>query len=215
MQDSVQNWNAVDGDNTYAINWPLNENSLVIEVGAYKGRWSKQLHDKYNCKMICFEPQEWCVVDYLYPQFLGIRSRNKVAIIPCALGDTSGRFPMGEFETDACSFLHVGERAQGEGCMLEAVNAFELYIQPYAQQVDLMMINIEGYEYTLLDHMFKSGLMHGVDRFAVQWHTFADPTAEKYVAIHQMIMDAGFHQVWSFFPTLTAYSRFVSEVEVK
>ena len=35
----VERWFADDGDNTLRLNYPLDENSVVFDVGAYKGAW--------------------------------------------------------------------------------------------------------------------------------------------------------------------------------
>ena len=53
------NWTEVDGDNTLALDWPIDENSIVFEIGGYEGRWSLQMAEKYNPRLYIFEPQDW------------------------------------------------------------------------------------------------------------------------------------------------------------
>lgn len=194
---SVAHWNEVDGDNTFAIDWPLDRSSIVYEVGAFKGRWAKQIIDKYGCTVYAFEPQHWAFRELIKLQ------DDYPTLIPCnyALGvETKQDVPMGEFETDACSFLHVGERTQGKGDMVDV----STYI---TQHIDLMMINIEGYEYELLRHMINTHVITHVERLCVQYHTFADPDGRLHSILVKWLQYNGFHPLWSFYPTLEAMVR--------
>jgi FkbM family methyltransferase len=144
-------WYAVDGDNTYAINWPLTPKSIVFEVGAYEGRWAKQIINKYKCTVHAFEPQYWAAAKLLMLQAMGY---PQLVIHPYALGNRDvAQLPMGEFETDACSFLLPNQRKQGYGEMRDACSVIAELIGD--KQIDLMMVNIEGYEYELINYMIS------------------------------------------------------------
>lgn len=198
MSTSVQTWREADGDNTYAINWPLDAESHVVEVGGFEGRWSKQIYDKYGCYVDVYEPQEWAAkkLDEVALTRTGYNVHNY------ALGETTKiQEPMGEFGTDACSFLHVGDRVQGVGSMLRADMALHSF-----EVIDLMMINIEGYEYKLLEYMIECGLLKKIKRLCIQWHEFADPTGEHRANI-LFVLEKYFRLLWSFYPTLEAWEH--------
>jgi FkbM family methyltransferase len=195
---SIGKWKEVDGDNTYAIDWPLDRSSVVFEVGAFKGRWAKQIIDKYGCEVHCFEPQDWA-----YNELLDLHNGNYPNLIPhhFALGiEDKQDVPMGEYETDACSFLHVGERVQGTGVMVDASKILTYH-------VDLMMINIEGYEYELLRHLINTHAITKIQRLCVQYHTFADPDERLHKILVKWLEYNGFKMWWSFYPTLEAMIR--------
>jgi FkbM family methyltransferase len=138
-------WQDVNGDETYAIDWPLNSYSTVCEVGAYEGRWSKQIMKRYNCTVHAFEPQSWAVVKLIMLQ----KDFPKLIIHPYALGNRETVLEMGEFETDACSFLLQGTRKGGKGEMRDAAAVLAAISEEQNKAIDLMMMNIEGYEYEL------------------------------------------------------------------
>lgn len=190
-------WFEVDGDNTYALDWPLDSDSIVIEVGAYKGRWSQQIHERYDCLVLAFEPQHWAYT--LLEEYADIHSRYWA--YNYALGVSNSTLQMGEFETDACSFLPSG-RIQGQGKMRRVEEVLAVDDAP----CDLMMVNIEGYEYTLLPYMIEKGLLvpNKIARIVVQWHLFADPYHDnlKRITAH---LDSHYQKLWSFFPTLEAW----------
>lgn len=71
MTDSINTWREKDGDNTYALDWPIRENSLVWEIGGYEGRWAAQMVEKFDPTLHIFEPQDWAFrkLTYFWCQF--------------------------------------------------------------------------------------------------------------------------------------------------
>ena len=53
---SVQEWFAARGDATHRLNYPLDSNSLILDIGGYQGNWAEQIHNKYNATIHVFEP---------------------------------------------------------------------------------------------------------------------------------------------------------------
>ena len=43
-------------DEQLRYNYDLNYDSTVMDLGAYKGEFSKKIYDKYQCKIFAFEP---------------------------------------------------------------------------------------------------------------------------------------------------------------
>lgn len=197
----MQAWAKVDGDNTFAVNWPLTRDSIVVEVGAYRGRWSSQIAERYGCKVFAYEPQPWA-----FDQLVTLSERYP-NLIPFnhAIGLLDGSYPMGEWNTDACSFLHVGEREQGVGRMREATQVFAEILRH--GKIDLVMMNIEGYEYKLVPYMLDMGICTVVERMCIQWHTFVEDAKVQHDVISEKFRDQGFELLWSFFPTLEAWGK--------
>lgn len=156
--------------------WPqLTEDSVVFEVGAYKGRWACDIYDKYKCHVYAFEPQDWAC-EILRDEAV---SRFRVYPFNFALGNKSQVLNMGEFGTDGCSFVNTGEgsREQGKGMMRDVR---EFVTTHSIDHIDLMLINIEGYEYQLLRYLITTGVIHTIDALCIQWHTFADEDGTQY-----------------------------------
>jgi hypothetical protein len=55
-ETTLYDWLAVDGDNNLAIDWPIDENSVVWEIGGYEGRWAEMMAEKHNPEIHFFEP---------------------------------------------------------------------------------------------------------------------------------------------------------------
>lgn len=149
--------------------WPmgwtfgLREHSVCVVAGAYKGRVIDLLYQVYRPRRILgFDPQQWAIKTATER----VGHLPEVELYPFAIGLTNGVFPMGETETDGCSFVNAGEgvRQPGFGEMQDIRN-FD-----FGPRVDLAVFNMEGYEFDLLPYMISLGMMKTWDRFAVQFH---------------------------------------------
>lgn len=134
-----------------AIDWPeLNSDSVVWEIGSFKGRWALQMAQKYNPRLYCFEPQSWAcdVTRYVLQGY-------DAMVFNFALGTKTGTFPMGEFETDGCSFLRDTRQTNIGKMRNIATVKRELNVD----KIDVCLINIEGYEYELIPYMIEQGIL--------------------------------------------------------
>lgn len=176
-----------------AVEWPLTQESVVIEAGGFKGRWALQIAERYRPKLYVFEPQRWAA--NVCRAVLG----DMAEVFQYGLGNANLIRPMEHEETDGCTFITTGPRAQfGE---LRAID--EVLEELGISHIDLMLVNIEGYEYTLLKYMIEKDILP--KRLMVQFHTFADPEGLELAAIHGALAILGYTVVWTYGVVLTAW----------
>lgn len=176
-----------------ALDWPLTRRSVVVDVGGYKGRWAYQIATRYRPRLYVFEPQPWAHATC--QALLG----DAATVLNYGLGDRDGMLPMGDWETDGCSFVKPGD---GVGALREIGAAFaELKLK----RIDLMLMNIEGYEYTLLPHMLSRGILPR--RLMVQFHLFVDRAEQRMARIHASLAARGYREAWTYGAMLTAWER--------
>lgn len=178
-----------------ALDWPLTTESVVVDVGGYKGRWALQIAERYRSRLYVFEPQPWAAA--VCREVLGERA----TVEGYGLGTKNAVLPMEHWETDGCTFVTIGPRADF-GELREIGEAFEEF---GVAHIDLMMMNIEGYEYTLIPHMLDQGIYP--DRLMVQFHAFADPDGAQLVRIHERMAEADYTVPWTYGPLLSAWER--------
>lgn len=172
-----------------ALDWPIDASSTVVEVGGYKGRWALQIAERYSPRLFVFEPQPWAAATCR--AVLG----DRAAVVEAALGDAFKPTIMGAWETDGCSLTLPGEH---QVVMVEAGAAFR---NLKIGQPDLLMMNIEGYEYFLLPYLFSRDIRPV--RLVVQRHG----TPEQDRALEDVLAQAGYTQLWTYGPVLTAWER--------
>lgn len=143
------------------VEWELDENSVVFEVGSYRGRWAHQIAERYNPHLFCFEPQPWAA-ETARRLLEGFNAQ----VFTFGLGEKDAELPMSEFHTDGCSFLR-STRERGLGKIREIKSVVE---ELGIDTIDLMLMNIEGYEYILIPHMFNQGIFPKI--LVAQFHKY-------------------------------------------
>jgi FkbM family methyltransferase len=175
-----------------ALDWPLTSESVVVEVGGYKGRWALQIAERYAPRLYVFEPQPWAAMTC--KAALGDRAQ----VLNYGLGDRADLLPMGNWETDGCTFLQHGEHYGAVAEIGETFAALGI------TQIDLLLMNIEGYEYTLLPHMLDRGILPR--RLMVQFHIF-DDYGVGMGRLFDRLAVAGYRVLWTYGVVLTAWER--------
>lgn len=168
--DLIQRWPLIK-------EFKLPENANVVVVGAYKGLACEALMELYpTINIAAFEPQSWA---YEEAQ-TRLRNYFNVIVYNIGLGVENALLDMGEWHTDAASFVNTGpgSRLQGTGYIGEAGNLLKM---AGFEHIDLMVCNIEGYEYLLIPYLRQIGWLEKIDRLAVQWHLGlgSDPKFER------------------------------------
>lgn len=162
--------------------WPLVKkfnlpsDSFVIVVGSYKGLTMELLDELYHPDwMVGYEPQYWAY-EKAYER-LGDRKNYHLVNVALVVDDSTSVL-MGEWGTDACSLINngFGSRIQETA---RAYNAAMALNKIERSAIDLMIMNIEGYEFELLPYLDKEKILERVQRLAVQWHLNLSPFHTK------------------------------------
>lgn len=178
-QDQLQNhflseirrWFDNRGDQTHRINYALTQESVVIDLGGYEGKWGKTISDMYGCTVHVFEPvPSFC--DNIRAMFA---ASPKVRVYQTALGDKKGEATITMSADGSGMFAEGDEKVP---ITIDSVHEFLAGIQ----KVDLIKINIEGAEYDLLDCLTTDELLK-LDNIQVQFHTFYPECQQRRDAI--------------------------------
>jgi FkbM family methyltransferase len=169
---------AAAGDKTLRVEYLLDQNAIVLDVGGYEGQWASDIYSRFRCRIDVFEP---------LPEFAAqISSRfaaNKDIIVhPYGIGAVTETAMLG-VGGDASSIFKNGSKA-----VEVAVKEFkEWYCESGLGQIDLMKINIEGAEFALLDHLIDSGLVESIRNIQVQFHDFVPDAAQRMALLAQRL----------------------------
>jgi FkbM family methyltransferase len=168
----VKRYFADGGDERFRFNFDLNENSLVIDLGGYKGQWASDIFSKFLCKILIFEP----VLSYSYKISDRFKANNKIEVFSIALGDVKKTELIGISDDGSSSFVESNEYQK-----MEFEDVANFFSSHNIFNVDLLKINIEGGEYVLLSRLIETGLIKNIRQIHVQFHDFV-PDAEKKMA---------------------------------
>lgn len=158
---SLSKWIANDGDNTHNITYELNENSKIMDLGGYNGVWAQQMIEKYNPYVYIVEPVN-SFYENMSNKFL---NNKKVKLLNVGVGveDKDGIIYMNGDSTS--SKLSDGKSVNVKFNTIESIlKHFNI------DNVDLLQINIEGDEYSILEKMLKTGTINKIKSIQIQFH---------------------------------------------
>ena len=160
-QEEILRWKKDGGlELEYAFEG-MYEDSIVFDVGMYKGKWAREIARRYGCTVYGFEP-----VKEFYKKAQDVLSEfPKVKIFNYGVGRK--KYEAGIVIDDDASSLMGGK---GERRIVEIVGIEEIMEKLGVKFVDLIEINIEGAEYQLLEHLIETGMILRFNRLLIQFH---------------------------------------------
>lgn len=167
----VKPWFAADGDSTLRLNYDeLNKDSVIVDLGGYKGQWAGDIFSKYQCNVFVFEPLEQ------FFKFIKDRYKlnNRISVYHFALGDANKEELIYE-NADGSSTI----RKEGVVSKIMFRKFEEVMKELNIHQIDLLKINIEGGEYELLEYLLDNKMLQSIKNIQVQFHDFFPNAAER------------------------------------
>lgn len=168
---NIYKWQDDRGDQTLRLSYPLNENSLVFDVGGYIGSFAADIFCKYNCNIYIFEP-----VTESYEKIKVRFSNNlKVKVFHAGLSDRSSTAKISVNGTSSSVFKTNSENTEE----IKLISVVDFIKDHVIKEIDLMKINIEGGEYFLLDSLIEHNLLDITRSYQIQFHKFIPDAKEK------------------------------------
>ena len=193
----VSAWFGANGDNTHRLDYPLTPDSIVLDIGGYKGDYAAEISNKFKCFIHVFEPMKDAA------RYIGNRAKNnsKVFVHPVGVGskteDITIYIPKGKDEAT----MYPGDTEVAKEEQIKVIDIAEVFKVLDVDRIDLMKLNIEGAEFDLLDRLIKKGLHKKVTDIQIQFHKIADDSVtrrdkirEKLSKTHECTWDYPF--VW-------------------
>lgn len=165
------------------LEYDLTADSLVWDVGAYRGDFACEIVKRYACRVWCFEPM-LVYVDAIRRRLgmltdrammfpFGLLDEDRKEIIALA-GDRTSLYPQASED----ALYEGGVKMPATFC---DVSAF-LADRPI-ERVDLTKVNIEGGEFPLLRRLVDTGDVKKFGYLQIQFHPFYPKAYELYEQI--------------------------------
>lgn len=168
--EDLQKWFSIGGDDSLRINYPLNENSLVLDLGGYEGTWTQKIYDKYQCNIHVFEP-----IPNLYKSLVEkFKDKDKIKIYNFGISDENKEIEI-SLLNDGSSFYIESENK----VKTKVKSLIEFLENKKIENVDLIKINIEGDEFPLLKNLIDNNKTNLFKDIQVQFHQFIPDSINK------------------------------------
>lgn len=177
QQRAVSRWFAHKGDTTLRLNYQLDKNSVVFDLGGYKGDFAYKIYNRYHCMIYVFEP-----VKKFYEEIkIRFANNEKVKVFNFGLSNTNQMMPI-NLDDDATS-VYAGDTKNKEEIELRDIDAF-LNAEKISH-IDLLKINIEGGEFDVLPRLIENNWITKIDNLQIQFHIFVKDAIKKRNQIRQ------------------------------
>lgn len=185
----AMNANAIDPHFYYRAQ--LDEASIVVDIGAFRGHVAQEFVDLYGCRVHAFEPNP-SFFDDLAQRFADVPA---VDTHPYGLGDRDATLVMQE--------LGLGSTVYGDDD--GSAPTVEVQIRDVAtaldelglERIDYVKINIEGAEYDLLQRMLETGWVDRSRYLLIQFHEWYDGAHLRRWKLRRALRRTH-EQVWNF-----------------
>lgn len=165
MSLGINEWFAHAGDATLRLNYNLNSESIVFDLGGYHGEWSEKIYNLYNCNIYIFEPITE-LANNIQEKF---KNNNKIKVFNYGLSDENNELFI-NVNNDGSSFNTTCTNP----LKCEVKSIIDFLDEYNINKVDLIKINIEGDEYKLLDSLIENNKIILFDNIQVQFHRFIE-----------------------------------------
>lgn len=173
--DSLQRWFAEKWESEgateklYLKRDLIGPDSVVFDIGGYKGEWAEAMVRQYDPHIYIFEP----VVGWVQDLARKFNNNPKVRIYPYGLASESGFHNLYLQGSGSSLYRPAGVSEACEFRDIPTAVCDVLGVESVGHaRIDLMAVNIEGGEYDLFKAIFKSGLAWRVRDFLIQFHAF-------------------------------------------
>lgn len=170
QHNRVQPWFAVNGDHTLRLNYDLNSDSVVFDVGGYKGEFATDILCKYDANIYVFEP----IKDFFEIIKNKFIQNKKVNVFNFGLAGKNADLQISLSDNSSSVYLK-GEKTE----TIKLKSIVEFLNTHNIKKVDLIKINIEGGEYELLESLISNNLINVFKNIQVQFHDFLIQNAKE------------------------------------
>lgn len=188
MEKGIDEWMSEGCYDTIWIEHDINENSTVLELGGYKGRWVEKIRQIYNPKIFILEP----IKEY-YEDLNNRFSSDKIKVLNVGIS-TEDKFVEFYLKEDSTS-QYIDSASNTELVELWSIEKlFEL-----TGDIDLVQMNIEGEEYPLLEYLIENDLIYKFKRLMIEFHfERRDNFSERRDNIQKKLAEKGYEKVWDY-----------------
>lgn len=189
---NVHKWFFVWWDEKYLLSHKLSTESIVFEVWWYTGVYTKKLINKYNCTVYVFEPVKE-FFDILKKEF---QDNPKIHLFQFWLSDTNKEEKI--YKTSDGTSLYRKNIKEYE--IIQLVNIDDFLKEAgfnATKNIDLIQINIEGWEYSLLPKILETN-PNTFKTIQVQFHDFIQWAKEKRENILTLLKENNYIKWFSF-----------------
>lgn len=179
----VQRWFSDGGDYELRLDYDLNEQSIVFDLGGYKGWFAENIDKKFQSKIYVFEPSI-----SLYREMCDkFKTNFNIKLLNYGLSDVNGDLELVK-NGDASYLSEYGNTPNPKDTEIVKIKSFfETYNNLGIDNIDLLKINVEGAEYAIMNDIFENNLQSKIKNFQIQFHHVSSECDDNLISIRNKL----------------------------
>jgi FkbM family methyltransferase len=165
FDSNIKKWFSAKGDETLRLDYPLNPDSVVFDLGGYRGDFAAEISRRYGCKVFLFEPCK----EFFSHCAKRFAENVRIQCLYYGLSNQDGRFFLTPLENASRIDTHATQASVEEVTVRNITAVIE---ELKLGQIDLIKINVEGAEFDILSALIESGYISRLNHIQVQFHEF-------------------------------------------
>jgi FkbM family methyltransferase len=166
------------------IPFPLNERSIVVDLGANTGEFSQMILDRFRCHCIAVEPN---------PRLVKVEEAPKLTFVWGAIANEEGWADLHLDDNDEASTILAD--GTGKKVRVPTFTLAGLMKQVKVTHVDLLKVDIEGCEFQMIMSTPRE-VLESVDQITMEFHDFCGLiTPEQMSSMRSRLRSAGFDEI--------------------
>lgn len=186
----VSRWFADKGDETLRLDYDLDEDSVVFDLGGYVGDFAFEINKRYGSKVYIFEP----VTEFYNVCLDRFKDNKDIDCYNFGLSSRNERRSIG-LSANASSFFSPVDGTATED--VEVRSIIDFIQEKRLPKIGLLKINIEGGEYDVLDSLINCGWIRKIEYLQIQFHDFIDGAVRRRLDIRESLSNSH-EEMWCY-----------------
>lgn len=178
----VAEWREMEEAGDLRLDYPLTRDSIVLDVGGYKGQWASDIFARYVCTVHVYEP----VPSFAHDIAQRFAANDSIVVHPEGLGATT-RVETAVPQSDATTIPAGDQGSAPGGVTVQVRSASDAIDSLGVERIDLLKLNIEGMEFELLESLLDLGYLPRITYLQVQFHNFFEDAEARREAIQHRL----------------------------
>jgi FkbM family methyltransferase len=195
-KQELSRWKIDRGDQIHILNHRLDSNSVVIDIGGYTGKWAEEIIKKYDPYVYIIEP---------VPQFYQVltekfKDNPKVTLLNVGVSNQDKKDYIFLNRDNSSIFSNTSslENSASEKVEVSFLTMKSLLTKINRLNADLIQVNIEGAEYSLLEHMIEERTILNFVAIQIQFHLGIESAESRREKIIEKMQALGFKNIFSY-----------------
>jgi len=189
----VQRWFSDGGDYELRLDYNLDDESVVFDLGGYQGWFAENINQKFKSKIYVFEPS----IPFYRSMDKKFKKNFNIKLFNYGLSDVNADLNLVAANDGSYLAEYGNDSSSGDIEIVKIKSFSETYKNLGIDNIDLLKINVEGAEYSIMNNIFENNLQTKIKNFQIQFHHISSECDNNLTSIRNKLSETH-TQKWNY-----------------